>query len=430
MAKEVKPMMASDPSGRGTSAEFKVSMPARMQPYSQEEIDAVVRVMTESECQTQGGYMRKFEDEFRAYCGANHAFAVDNCTNALRLAALLCRLKPGDEVIVPAYTFCATAIPFGATGAKLVWADIDRDTWVVDPHDVARKITPRTKAIVVVHLLGMPVNMPAILALAAKHGLRVVEDCAQAPGASIDGRKVGSSGDFGCFSFHGAKNKTTLGEGGMLTVRNDDDARLAPGLRFNGCRAYEGPRDRYWLPAMTNVDLDLEGVWPQNFCLGEAQCALGSAVLRTLDQTNARLRAQAEKIKADLADVPEISFAKVPPGHLHIFHQFVMHYNGSASGRNRDELMDILVQQYKIRCIVQYHPLYRYPLFQKLGAGRHDCPVLESWWDNSFSFPWWCGIPEETLDLLTSSLRAAVTGLRRASKPRPPHRRQPARQPV
>lgn len=412
MTVTARTVVSDDASGRGTSAEFKVSTPARMLPYTQEEIDAVVEVMVKSECQTQGAYMRKFEEDFRAYCGANHAFAVDNCTNALRLAAVLCRLGPGDEVIIPAYTFCATAIPFGKTGARIVWADMEPESWSVDPADIERKITSGTKAIVAVHLLGLPVNMPAILKIAAKHNLRVVEDCAQAPGASIDGRKVGSFGDFGCFSFHGAKNMTTLGEGGVLTVRSEADAKLVPGLRHNGCRSYDGPRERYWVPAMGNVDIDIDGMWPDNFCIGEAQCALGSAALRRLDATNNMLIRQAEKIKAALADVPEISFAKFPKGYRHIFHQFIMHYDGAACGRNRNELIDVLTKQYKIRCIVQYHPLYRYPLFQRLGAGNHACSVLEGWWDNSFSFPWWCGMPDETIDYLTSSLREAVTGLR------------------
>lgn len=178
-------------------------------------------------------------------------------------------------MIIPAYTFCATAIPFGGTGAKIVWADTDAKTWEVDPGDIDRKITGRTKAIVVVHLLGMPADMSAIMAIAKRRGLRVVEECAQAPGASIDGKKVGTFGDFGCFSFHGAKNMTTLGEGGILCVKSDDDAKLVPGIRHNGVRAFPGDRDRYWVPAMSNVDIDQEGVWPNDFCIGEAQCAQG-----------------------------------------------------------------------------------------------------------------------------------------------------------
>ena len=402
-----------DASGRGSVGGFKVPFPARMQPYSEEAINAVVEVMRDAEAQTQGDYLKKFEAQFKAYTGANHVFGVDNCTNALRMAAILCGLGPGDEVIISAYTFCATAIPFGKTGAKIVWADIDKDTWTADPKDIERKVTAKTKAIVVVHILGMPADMPAILAIAKKHNLRVVEDCAQAPGAAIDGKMVGTFGDFGCFSFHGAKNMTTLGEGGMLALRSDENAKLAPGVRYNGCRPFERQRKRYWVPAMSNVELDIEGVWPNNFCIGEAQCACGIAELKRLEKTNDTLIAQAEKIKAAMADTPEISFAKVPDGYRHVFHQFVMHFDGTKIGRDRNDLVDILVNEYKIRVIVQYYPLFRYPLFQKLGAGEQDCPVLEACWDNSFSFPWWSGIPDETIDYLTTSLKAAIGMLKR-----------------
>ena len=244
--------------------------------------------------------------------------------------------------------------------------------------------------------------------------MRVVEDCAQAPGASINGKQTGTFGDFGCFSFHSAKNTTTLGEGGMLTVRSDEDARLVPKLRHNGCCLWEGERERYWLPAMSSVDIDDEmpGVWPNNFCLGEAQCALGSVQLKYIDAINDTLIAQREKIMALMTDTPEISFAKTPEGYRHIVHQFIMHFDGSAFGKNRDDLLDIMTDQYKIRCIVQYYPLYRYPLFQKFGAGEHDCPVLEGWWDNSFSFPWWSGMDDETIDYLVSSTKEAIKQLK------------------
>ena len=401
-----------DPSGRGTVTGFKVSFPARMRSYTEEEINTVVEVMRNAETQTQGEYLRRFEADFKTYTGVNHAFAVDNCTNALRLAAILCRLGPGDEVITPAYTYCATASPFADTGATIVWADIDKETWVMDPSDVEKKITPRTKVIVAVHLLGMPVDMPAIIDIAQKHSLRVVEDCAQAPGASIHGKQVGGFGDFGCFSFHSAKNMTTLGEGGMLAVRFDEEAALVSGLRNNGLTSFTADRERYWLPAMSNVDADIIGVWPKNYSIGEAQCALGSAELKTLDQTNDTLIAQAMKLRSALADVPEISFAKMPEGYRHVFHQFVMHFDGSKFGKNRNDLMDFLVNEARIRAIVQYYPLYRYPLFQKLDAGEHDCPVLESWWDNSFSFPWWRGMPDDTLDYLVASVKEGIASLK------------------
>ena len=405
-------VMKGNASGRGAVDGYRISIPARQRPYTEEEISAVVHVMRDCPTQTQGPMMLQFQQDFAAYTGANHAFAVANATHALSLAATLCGVGPGDEVIIPAYTFCASAIPFGKAGAKIVWGDINPDTWTIDPEDIRRKITPKTKAIVCVHLLGMPCDMPAIMAIAREHGLRVVEDCAQALDARINGQHVGSFGDFGCFSFHGAKTMTTLGEGGMLTVKSDADARLTPGIRHNGCCGFDFPRDRYWLPAMSNVDVDIDGFWPNNFCIGEAQCALGSVQLKTLAGYSDTIIAQNDKLRALLADVPEISFNKIPAGYRHVRHQYVQHFDGSAFGKNRDDLMDLLTTKYGIRSIVQYYPLYRYPLFQKLGAGAFDCPVLESWWDNTFSVPMWIGMTDEELEIIAGSIKSAIADLK------------------
>ncbi|MEA1950280.1 MAG: DegT/DnrJ/EryC1/StrS family aminotransferase, partial [Planctomycetota bacterium] len=160
------------------------------------------------------------------------------------------------------------------------------------------------------------------------------------------------------------------------------------------------------------VELKLDGTWPNNFCLGEAQCAVGRLALARLDATNDRLIEQAHKVRSALAEVPEVSVAKVPHGYRHVFHQCVMHFDGSALGKNRDDLLDILTNEYKIKAIVQYYPLYRYPLFKSHGFDDHDCPVLESWWDNSFSLPWWCGISDETLDYMVTSLKNAIAKLK------------------
>lgn len=403
-----------DVSGRGTVEGFRVSIPARQRPYTEEEIATVVDVMRNVPGQTQGAKQEQFQKDFAAYTGANHAFAVSNATNALSLAATLCGIKPGDEAIIPAYTFCSTAIAFGKAGAKIVWADNDKDTWVVSPEDIERKITDKTRAIVCVHLLGMPCDMPAIMKIAKKHNIKVVEDCAQALDARINGQHVGSFGDFGCFSFHGAKTMTTLGEGGVITVKSDADAALVPGLRFNGCCGYNYPRERYWVPAMSNVDVDIEGFWPNNFCIGEAQCALGSVELKTLTENTDKIIAQNDKLRALLADVPEITFNKIPEGYRHVRHQYVQHFDGSAFGKNRDDLLDLLTTKYGIRSIVQYYPLYRYPLFQKLGAGEFDCPVLEGWWDNSFSVPMWCGMEDEVIETIAESVKSAIADLKAA----------------
>ena len=163
---------------------------------------------------------------------------------------------------------------------------------------------------------------------------------------------------------------------------------------------------------MSNVDVDIDGFWPNNFCIGEAQCALGSVQLKTLAGYSDTIIAQNDKLRALLADVPEISFNKIPAGYRHVRHQYVQHFDGSAFGKNRDDLMDLLTTKYGIRSIVQYYPLYRYPLFQKLGAGAFDCPVLESWWDNTFSVPMWIGMTDEELEIIAGSIKSAIADLK------------------
>lgn len=336
--------MLGDASGRGAVDGFRVTCPAMQHPYTEAEIDAVVKVMREACGQTQGKYMVEFEQAFCAFTGAKHAFAVNNCTSALKMAAIFCHIQPGDEVIIPAYTFCASAIPFGDLGAKIVWADINPDTWTIDPDDITRKITPKTKAVVCVHLLGMPCDMKKIVPIARAHGLKVVEDCAQALDCRIDGQHVGTFGDFGCFSFHSAKTMTTLGEGGMFVCADDADAAAAPGIRHNGCCAYPADRERYWSPAMSCVDSFLDDRWPQNFCIGEAQCALGTEELKSVIANNNTLIEQDRKIREKLAGLPEISFSRCPENGRYVVHQYIMHYDGSACGKTRDDLLDLMTK--------------------------------------------------------------------------------------
>ena len=272
--------------------------------YTEDEIATVVAAMRDADPQTQGRYQAEFEQRFGAYVGSPHAFAMSSCTAALELAAVLCRLQPGDEVISPAHTFAATVIPFARTGASLRWADIDPDTRVVTAETIRPLIGPRTKVVIVVHLYGLVCDMDPILDLAREHQIVVVEDAAQALGAKYKGRQAGSIGDIGCFSFHTHKNITTLGEGGMLVLRSAKSAEAVPGLRHNGMRGYEGDRSRYWVPAMSNVDFDIAGLWPYNFCIGEVQCALGSKMLERLDAINAERKKRAERFIAAMTGLP------------------------------------------------------------------------------------------------------------------------------
>jgi len=356
--------------------------------------------------------MRQFEADFRAFLGVPHAFAISSCTAALELSAVLCDLKPGDEVIVPAHTFAATAIPFARTGATLKWADIDPATRVVSPETIAPLINKKTKAIVVVHLYGLPCDMTRISALAKEHGIKLVEDAAQALGASADGELAGTFGDFSCFSFHGHKNISTLGEGGMLVVKSPQDAAKVPGLRHNGGRPYPDRGESYWIPAMSDVDFDIPGFWPYNFCIGEVQCALGSALLKRVAATSEKRKVRAQKFILALSEFKELTFQSTPKNCTHAWHLLPAQYDGSRFKKTRDDLIRTLAYEFGVQTVVQYYPLYRYPLFKKAGFGEASCPNTDRYFDNMLSFPFQEWMPEEEFELMIELTRKALTRLR------------------
>ncbi|MEK9754955.1 MAG: DegT/DnrJ/EryC1/StrS family aminotransferase [Rhodospirillaceae bacterium] len=381
--------------------------------YSDDDIAFIVEAIQTADPLTQGRYQAEFEKAFRDYAGAEYAFAVSSCTAALHLAAVLCRLQPGDEVITPAHTFAASAIPFAQTGAKLVWADIDPATFVVSAASVERLITPNTKVIVVVHLYGLMADMDAIMALAEKHGLLVVEDAAQSLGATYKGRQAGTIGDFGCFSFHTHKNISTLGEGGMLTVRDAETAALVPGFRHNGMRPYQGERPQYWKPAMSNVDFDWDGVWPFNYCIGEVQCAAGTTQVPKIDDLNALRRRRAEKFMAAVKDFPELAFQATPEGRTNVYYCLPARYDGTPAGRGRDDFMTRMATVHNVQMVVQYYPLYRYPMFEKAGFGEADCPETDRFFDRMVSFPFHAWMPDDQFEYLIDATRETLTELRR-----------------
>jgi len=227
---------------------------------------------------TMGYYVKEFEAAFAAYIGVKHAISVSNGTAALHLALLAAGIGAGDEVITPATTFIATANAVTYCGAKAVIADVDPDTWCINPREVEKAITKRTRAILPVHLYGSPCDMGALMVLAINYGLKVIEDAAEAIGAELTGNRVGSMGDLGCFSFYGNKTITT-GEGGMITT--DDDA-LAQKIRLL--------RGQGQVPGLRYVH-DRVGY---NYRMTDLQAAVGLAQLEQIDDILTRRRAVIE----------------------------------------------------------------------------------------------------------------------------------------
>ena len=254
------------------------------QQYGVEEVQAVLRAMG-GWIQTQGDELAGLQAEFAAFVGTKYAFGLTNCTAALEICAELIGIEEGDEVIVPGLTFHSTAIGPMRAGAKIVFADVAPRRFTLTAGTIKRCLTDKTKAIYVVHHYGQCAEMDPILALAKKHKIAVVEDCAHAPGATYKGRQAGSMGDYGCFSLHTVKNMTTLGEGGVITTNHTDAAEDIPALRWTGLRLYKNP-ERYWKPFVYDVT-SIRGRLPHNFCLGEAAAAVGA---RATEQTECHER--------------------------------------------------------------------------------------------------------------------------------------------
>ena len=336
----------------------------------------------DSDVLTQGIQKEKFENSLRAYLNKKNVYSVNSAASALELIATLLQIKKGDEIIIPAHTYCASAIPFARHGAKIVWADIDLSTRTISYEDVKKKISKKTKAILLVHLYGYAVDVEKFKNLGKK--IKIIEDCAQAFGAEIKGKKVGTIGDFSCYSFHAQKNITTLGEGGAIFVKNRILSDKVPGLRHNGHSNYKFKRKFYWKPAMGNLDMDLENVWPHKFTLSEIQCAAGYLLLKRVDKLN-KIRIDRAKHFIQNVNNNVFNFNSNFNNYRHVYHLLSAMVQGKKIKNH--QIIDKLYKKFGIKCAVQYYPLYKYPLFQKMGLKKANCPNTEKFYNNMISFP-------------------------------------------
>ena len=368
------------------SSSFKIPFKGRGHSYSQEEIDLVVEIMSDSDTLTQGKYLQLFEQKYREFLGVDHAFAMSSATSALEIAAQLLILSDEDEVIIPSHTYTSSAYPFVKKGAKIVWADIDFESRVVNAKTIESKITNKTRAVVVVHLYGYIADMPEIRQLCTDNDLILIEDCAQSLGTSLGGKRAGTYGDMSIFSLHSQKNISTLGEGGVLVVKNPKFAEIVPMLRHNGHLGYQD-QEYYWKPAMSNVDypkINGNYIEPNNYCLGEPQCAVGSMIIDRVDSVNSLKRSRAIQFIDDLAKFQQLIFHRVD-NERHNYQHLV----AFVQNDKRDQFIKKMFLDKGIQCVVQYHPLHRYPYYIKHDLGEADCPNTELFFDSMVSFPFY-----------------------------------------
>ncbi len=328
---------------------------------------AAVNRVLRSEQIAQGPEVEALEAEFAAMCGTSHAVAVNSGTAALFVALGAHGIGPGDEVIVPPFSFVATANCVLMTGARPVFCDVREDDFNIDPDLIGEHVTPRTKAIIPVHLYGQSADMTRIMEIAARFGLAVIEDACQAHGAEWNGRRVGSFGT-GAFSFYPTKNMTTS-EGGMLTTNDAGIAERARLLRAHGAdRTYH------------HISLGY------NYRMTDISAALGRVQLQRLPEFTRKRRANARYYNKYLRGV--ITPREIP-GATHVYHQYTVRVPGG-----RDALREALIAEGIGSAI--YYPLaiHQQPLYRNLGY-EDTCPVAERLCGEVLSLPVWPGLKRE-----------------------------------
>ncbi|MBV5327142.1 MAG: DegT/DnrJ/EryC1/StrS family aminotransferase [Chlorobium sp.] len=312
-----------------------------------------------------GPKVARFEELFRNYKEANYAVALNSCTAALHLSLLAAGLKPGDEVITTPLTFCATVNAIIHAGATPVLADIDPATMNIDPIAIEAKITPRTKAVIPVHFAGRPCAMTSILALASHHGLKVIEDCAHAIETTYQGRKAGTFGDFGCFSFYVTKNITT-GEGGMvLTKREDDAARIKTlglhGMSKDAWKRFSDEGYKHYLVTECGFKYNMM----------DLQAAIGLHQLNRVEQQWQRRLEIWQRYQDAFTDLPLTLPAKVEQDTRHAFHLYTILINGESTGISRDVFLDTMTAL-NIGIGVHYLSIPEHPYYQQRFGWRPE----------------------------------------------------------
>jgi perosamine synthetase len=309
------------------------------------ELEYVIEAVRSGWISSQGPYVAQFEGVFSTYCGVHHGVAVTSGTTALHLALAVIGVGPGDEVMVPAITHIAVANAVTLTGADLILVDCDPYTWTIDPAEVQKKITRRTKAIIPVHLYGHPADMDAIMEAAATHGAYVIEDAAEAHGAEYKGRRAGSLGHLGCFSFYANKIITT-GEGGMIVT---DDAGLAAKARKLRDQAYESER-RFW-----HRELGF------NYRLTNVQAAIGVAQMERIDEFVETRRRNAQLYNEPLANVVGLTLPPQAEWAKSVYWMYSL-LVGDGFCVTRDELIASLrlqgIDSRPFFCAIHRQPLY------------------------------------------------------------------------
>ena len=338
-------------------------------------------------CAFAGGpFVEKFEEEFAAFCQADFAVGVGSGTEALWMALLALGIGEGDEVITVPNTFIATAEAISFCGAKPVFVDIDEHTYTINPEMVEAAITPRTRAIIPVHIFGQMADMDSIMDIAKRHGLFVVEDACQAHGAEYKQRRAGTIGDVGCFSFYPGKNLGAFGEAGAVTTNNPDIAQVGRVLRDHGQHKKHGHGMVGWNGRMDGI-----------------QGAVLSVKLKHLARWNQARRDNAMHYNSLLSDIKEIKVPRSGVHNKHVYHIY------SVRVPNRTAFMTALEDK-GVSCGVHYpNPIHKQKAYAGLGYSPGSCPVAERCADEFVSLPMCPELSEEKIAYVSAQIKDAFS---------------------
>lgn len=366
-----------------------------------EEIAAVTAVL-QSNWITTGPRVQEFQDAFKSYIGTKHALAVDSCTAGLHVALAALGVGQGDEVIVPDMTFCATANVVMHLKARPVIADVTRETYHIDPRDIERRITRRTKAIIPVHYGGQLCDMDSILDIAKEHNLVVIEDSAHTIGVKYKNRMVGTIGRATVFSFYATKNMTTA-EGGMITTNDDALAEKIRILTLHGIS--KDAWKRYSAEGSWYYQVVAEGY---KYNMTDLEAALGLVQLKRLPEFIARRQELAKRLDAGLKSISGIRIPTTLAYNDHGWHLYVIEVEEEESGVSRDQFI-LNMRDRGIGTSVHFIPLHRHPLYQKtLGVGSLQYPTSEKVFRRIVSLPLYPRMQDEDVDRVCQAVRESL----------------------
>lgn len=351
----------------------------------EEEVHSAIEEVLATQHFILGPNVEALEKEVAAYCGRRFAVGVASGTDALILAARAAGIRPGDEVLVPSFSFIATADAVSLLGATPVFLDIHPDTFCLDPRKLAGKMTPQTRAIIPVHLYGQAADMEPILAFAREHGLKVIEDNAQAIGATYQGKRTGSMGDLGCLSFFPSKNLGGYGDAGMILTDSEEAYRRLRSLRSHGSAKKYVSEEQGW-----------------NSRLDELQAAILRVKLRHLDKWCAARRANAARYDGFLRKIAGVVVPHVAAWGEHVFHQYTIRV------QRRDHVAEFLAGE-KIASTVYYPlPIHLQPIYKHLGYRSGDLPQSERAASEVLSLPMYPELSEDQIRRVADAVARAV----------------------